>query len=395
MKRALYIGKFQPFHIGHLSIVECIAAASDIDEIVICIGSSQWDWKNPNPERPLLDNFLTWQERKEVINFSLKGVVSKKVHIVPILDFLPKWGKESTPKWFDCIKTRAPEFSVLYTNREREVELFSKAGYEVRPYPLKYNFSATFIREKMALGAVWEPLVSPNVVTFLRKLGVEDRLADLFSRVVIRPKEHEDLCWEWRTFDVFSKEDVKKILDQSYYKNKEIVDEYLFSLVRIAVNLKFRENGFKIKKLLTRDNQGIEAWEAFESDFPIEKSWFIDGCRSIRFPMPLELPEQIEKETLISLLSKERNPYLFLFPLKKKRFMRLFQNCEARCGVDFNIFNIGGQAYTSVGLESKNKEDIKIVLEQFGFKKYRPMNYMQFIEKIVLKEAGNDIWKKL
>ena len=85
MKRALYIGKFQPFHIGHLSIVEHIVSAPDIDEIVICIGSSQWNWKKPNSERPLLDNFLTWQERKEVIEFSLKGVISKKVRIVPVL----------------------------------------------------------------------------------------------------------------------------------------------------------------------------------------------------------------------------------------------------------------------------------------------------------------------
>ncbi len=395
MKRALYIGKFQPFHLGHLDIVKQIASASDIDEIIICIGSAQWNFKNRNPERPWLDNFLTWQERKEIIERSLAGIVSKKVHILPVTDFLPKWGPDSTPQWFNYIKNHSPEFAVLYTNRKKEIELFGKEGFATRTHLLKYNFSATMVREKMALKAAWEPMVSPNAVETLRKFDAESRLADLFSKTTIQPEEYEDLSWEWRTFDQLKKEDIKKILNLPFYKDGEILDEYLFSLVRIIVNFKIRKNGLKVKKLLCRQPQGIEAWDSFDADFPIERDSFVEGCKNIRFPMPLKLPENIERENLLSALPTEYNPYVFLFSLKKKRYMRLFQNGKIRCGVDFNLFDIRGRAYTSVGLESKNKEDVLAVTQELGLAAYQPTNYLQFIEKIILKEAGNDIWKKL
>ena len=62
MKRALYVGKFQPFHIGHLEIAKNIDRAKDIDEIVVAIGSSQWNWQNRDPERFWLDNMFAIDE---------------------------------------------------------------------------------------------------------------------------------------------------------------------------------------------------------------------------------------------------------------------------------------------------------------------------------------------
>ena len=37
-KRALYIGRFQPYHRGHHAVIREIA--SEVDEIIICIGLS-------------------------------------------------------------------------------------------------------------------------------------------------------------------------------------------------------------------------------------------------------------------------------------------------------------------------------------------------------------------
>ncbi|HZK30987.1 MAG TPA: adenylyltransferase/cytidyltransferase family protein, partial [Methanoregula sp.] len=39
MRRGFYIGRFQPYHNGHQSVLEHIA--DDVDEIVIGIGSAQ------------------------------------------------------------------------------------------------------------------------------------------------------------------------------------------------------------------------------------------------------------------------------------------------------------------------------------------------------------------
>src|SRR3989338_6520943 len=116
MKRAFYVGKFEPFHMGHMEVARYIESAPDIDEIIIGIGSSQWNWQNRNPERPWLDNIFTWQERKEIIEKSLRPRLSKKFYVIPIFDFLPKWGAESTLKWFKYIKDHCSEFHCLYTN---------------------------------------------------------------------------------------------------------------------------------------------------------------------------------------------------------------------------------------------------------------------------------------
>ena len=39
MKRAFYIGRFQPFHLGHYSVITSIA--EEVDELIIGIGSAQ------------------------------------------------------------------------------------------------------------------------------------------------------------------------------------------------------------------------------------------------------------------------------------------------------------------------------------------------------------------
>ncbi|MBP7820288.1 MAG: adenylyltransferase/cytidyltransferase family protein, partial [Candidatus Methanofastidiosum sp.] len=45
--RALYIGRFQPFHLGHLHVVKLILNSSK--EIIIAIGSSQVSHTIQNP----------------------------------------------------------------------------------------------------------------------------------------------------------------------------------------------------------------------------------------------------------------------------------------------------------------------------------------------------------
>ena len=39
VKRGLYVGRFQPFHLGHLGAVKSIL--EDVEELVIVIGSAQ------------------------------------------------------------------------------------------------------------------------------------------------------------------------------------------------------------------------------------------------------------------------------------------------------------------------------------------------------------------
>lgn len=395
MKRALYIGKFQPFHIGHLEIVKNMDRAPDIDEIVIAVGSSQWSWQNRDPERFWLDNMFTIDERVSIIESSLRGRIKKKFYIVPIFDFLPKWDKNTTSKWFNGIRTRCPEFHVLYSNRRKAIKLFSEAGCEARPNPLKYEFSATIVREKMALGDTWQYLVAPEAARIIEGLDGEKRAAELFAKVDIHPEDYPGLAWEWRTFERISQQDLKRILALPVFRDEEICDQYLFSLLRTSVNFKLRKGGFKIKKLMARLDSGLEAWASFAADFPAERDWFLGGCKDIKLPVPQDLPEMVTKGDLLAKVQAGPNPYLFPLSISKKRFMRLFEEAGIRCGVDASVFNMKGREVVTVGLEAEDKKDVEAVLKMLGLEKYPAMNYMQFLERFVCKEAGDDVWKRL
>ena len=57
MTRAIFIGRFQPFHNGHLFVAKKLA--EKFDSIIIVIGSSQ--------EKGTLENPFSYNERKKMI----------------------------------------------------------------------------------------------------------------------------------------------------------------------------------------------------------------------------------------------------------------------------------------------------------------------------------------
>jgi nicotinamide-nucleotide adenylyltransferase len=83
-KIGLYVGRFQPFHRGHLSIVR--EALEKCDRLIIAIGSAQESKTKKNP--------FTFEERRKFIWRSLKGM-NEKVIIVPLYD-RDKYGDDCT-----------------------------------------------------------------------------------------------------------------------------------------------------------------------------------------------------------------------------------------------------------------------------------------------------------
>jgi len=76
MKRALFIGRFQPFHNGHLHVAT--ALSKRFDEVIIGIGSSQEKNTSQNP--------FSYNERKNMISKALKANKIKNFKIYPIPD---------------------------------------------------------------------------------------------------------------------------------------------------------------------------------------------------------------------------------------------------------------------------------------------------------------------
>ncbi len=166
--RALYIGRFQPYHLGHHEVIKQIA--SEADEVIICIGSAQRSHELENP--------FTAGERYLMISKSLRDEGILNFYIVPVLDV--NWNAV----WVSHVESLIPPVDLVYTNNPLIERLFKERGYEVRA-PILYNrreYSGSEIRRRMLKNEAWEELVPDAVVTVIREIGGTNRLEDLKRR---------------------------------------------------------------------------------------------------------------------------------------------------------------------------------------------------------------------
>jgi len=166
-KRGLYVGRFQPFHIGHLKAIKEVL--KEVDELVIVIGSAQYSHNFNNP--------FTAGERLVMVRTALEecGVDSKRVWIVPVPDV------HLHMMWVSSLEGYTPHFDILYSNEPLTRRLFMESGYKVKPIRFfeRKEYSSTEIREKMVKGQNWEKLVPKSVATFIKKIDGLNRLKDL------------------------------------------------------------------------------------------------------------------------------------------------------------------------------------------------------------------------
>ena len=95
--RALYIGRFQPYHLGHQAVIEKIA--EEVEEIVIVIGSAQ---DSHSPENP-----FTGGERMEMIYASLRECsLCHRCYVAPLQDV------ERNSVWVSHLRSMVPRFDV-------------------------------------------------------------------------------------------------------------------------------------------------------------------------------------------------------------------------------------------------------------------------------------------
>jgi len=167
MKRGLFVGRFQPFHNGHLEVIKIIA--KNVDEVVIVVGSSQYSHR--------LDNPFTAGERITMIRRALKEarIQLSRVWIIPVPDV------HQHTLWVSQLVGYSPKFDVVYANEPLTHRLFNEAGFKVEPMPfIKREFySATEIRKLILNGADWEKLVPAAVAKFIKKIDGDVRLRDL------------------------------------------------------------------------------------------------------------------------------------------------------------------------------------------------------------------------
>jgi nicotinamide-nucleotide adenylyltransferase len=113
--RGLLIGRFQPFHKGHLKIIKKIL--SEVDELLIVVGSSQ--------HQNTLENPYSADERMTMITRALRseGLKKFKVYRVPDIN-----DDELYP---GHVSTFVPSYDVVYSGNNLVCRLFKSSGKQV------------------------------------------------------------------------------------------------------------------------------------------------------------------------------------------------------------------------------------------------------------------------
>jgi nicotinamide-nucleotide adenylyltransferase len=165
--RGLLVGRFQPFHRGHLAVVREIRAKRGDEELILGVGSAQesFTWKNP----------FTTAERLEMIARALGEAKIAGVLPVPLPDI------QRHAMWVRYAETVLPPFGRVYTNNPLTALLFGEAKYPVEAPTLvdRARFEGETVREHLAADRDWRPLVPPAVAAYLAEIGAPARLGIL------------------------------------------------------------------------------------------------------------------------------------------------------------------------------------------------------------------------
>ena len=152
-RRGIFIGRFQPFHIGHINSIK--SSLSRCAELIICVGS---------PEKLSEDNPFSLETRFDMIKAGLKdsGIDANRVFITYAPDF------ESDEDWFDYILRTNKKFEVAFTGNSWVGEIFERNRIKVEDLARFGEISGTNIRALIKSGGKWKRYVTKGVATIIK-----------------------------------------------------------------------------------------------------------------------------------------------------------------------------------------------------------------------------------
>ena len=161
----LLIGRFQPFHLGHLDAV--LFGLARTENLFICIGSSNKSNERKNP--------FSAEERREMIVTSIEPSIADRIKIFDV----PDVGDHE--KWTFEIDKTVPKYDIVFTNDEFTRTLFEKREISVISVILKdrEKFSGTSIRNLITYDKNWRDLVPQGTRNVLDNINAKERLQNL------------------------------------------------------------------------------------------------------------------------------------------------------------------------------------------------------------------------
>jgi len=162
-KRALFVGRFQPFHHGHLYAIKKLL--KKFKEVVVVIGSSEDSFSPENP--------FTCGERLEMIRACFNKSELSRLIFVPVPDV------NDNRVWVDHVFMHIPTIDAVYSNNQLVKMLFSKHGILVSAIEFfdRGPKEGSNVRRMMADGdRSWTKHVPKNAVEYLDAVEAEQRI---------------------------------------------------------------------------------------------------------------------------------------------------------------------------------------------------------------------------
>src|SRR3989339_461074 len=140
---ALLIGRFQPFHFGHLYLLK--NALKIADQIVVGVGSASiFDENNP----------LSYEERKRMLEkiIEFESLKDRVIKIVPLEDFF------DDEKWLKNVEEQVGKFNIAVSNNDWTNKIMEQSGYTVKrfPYYKRELYEGWRIRRLVRQGKNWQ-----------------------------------------------------------------------------------------------------------------------------------------------------------------------------------------------------------------------------------------------
>jgi nicotinamide-nucleotide adenylyltransferase len=165
-RRGVTIGRFQPFHNGHLFLIKQIL--EDCDEALVVVGSAQLNYTLANP--------FTAGERIFMIRSALGegGLDISKIIIIPLVD------EQSNARWFSMLSSMLPPFNVMYSGNHLVVTLAS-SHLEVKSpkFVRRKEYNGSHIRNRIMKEQKWSDLVSKSVFDIINNIDGINRMKTL------------------------------------------------------------------------------------------------------------------------------------------------------------------------------------------------------------------------
>ncbi|NVM17916.1 MAG: nicotinamide-nucleotide adenylyltransferase [Candidatus Lokiarchaeota archaeon] len=168
---ALFVGRFQPLHHGHIYILTKIL--KHYKKLKIGIGSSQLSKIKSDP--------FTYEERVNFISSALnkRGISSNRFKIFPIPDIF------NANKWVDHVLSIVGEFDTIFSNSDWVRQLFHNKGInigeKIEIFKKKYNGSN--VRKLISKeNKNWKNLVPKEIANLIEEYNGIELIKTLFNK---------------------------------------------------------------------------------------------------------------------------------------------------------------------------------------------------------------------